>query len=75
MPLKQTAKFSMFHIAKQGFIRKYEEYKVGLAKLLVERWFPKRCKLGTLSSMLGDALIDLPTCGGRSTGLVERPAS
>ncbi len=75
MPLKETAKFSMFHIAKQGFWRKYEEYKVGLAKPLVKRWFQKRCKLGTPSSMLGNALISLPTCGGRSTGLVERPVS
>ncbi len=73
--LKETAKFSMFHITKQGFWRKYEEYKVGLAMPLVERWFPKKCKFGTPSSMLADALISLPTCRGRSTGLVKIPTS
>ncbi len=46
-----------------------------MVKLLVERWFPKRYKLGTPSSMSGDVLISLSTCGGRSTGLVDRSVS
>ncbi len=37
MPLNETAKYSMFHIAKKDFCRKCEEYKVGLAAPLVER--------------------------------------
>ncbi len=74
MHLRETAKFSVFHIAK-CFCRKCEKYKVSLAEPLVEIWFPKRCKVGTPSSMLGDALISLPTCGGRSTWLVEMTVS
>ncbi len=75
MSLRETAKFSVFHIAKKDFCRKSDEYNVSVAEPLVERWFPKRCKVGTHSSILADALISLAMIGDLSTGLVEMQAS